>query len=287
MSKPKILLQLDTDPQPSVFDAVVAADSGVDVLLRHGGVTPENVVGLVHGAIFTRGPDDLKHTAIFIGGSKVDAGAALLDKIRKVFVGPLRVSVMMDSNGANTTAAAAVLAVLKHVDPRRATVAVLGATGPVGFRAVWLLARQRATVRVCSRSLERATEVCRSVGQAQPEANVTPHAASTPEETAAAVHGATVILSAGAAGVRLLSPSVFQQLPGLQVAIDLNAVPPAGIEGIDPMDKAEVRGRIVCYGAVGVGGTKMKIHKAALAKLFTSNNLILDANEIFALGQTI
>ena len=43
MSKPRILLQLDTDPQPSVFDAVVAVDSGVDHLLRHHAVTPQNV----------------------------------------------------------------------------------------------------------------------------------------------------------------------------------------------------------------------------------------------------
>ena len=30
--------------------------------------------GLVHGAIFTRGPKDLKSTAIFVGGSDVSAG---------------------------------------------------------------------------------------------------------------------------------------------------------------------------------------------------------------------
>ena len=54
-------LQLDTDPQPSVFDAVVAVDAGVDHLFRHGGVTPENVRDLVYGALFTRGPADLQH----------------------------------------------------------------------------------------------------------------------------------------------------------------------------------------------------------------------------------
>ena len=32
--KPKILVQLDTDPQPSVFDGVVAVDAGVDQLFR-------------------------------------------------------------------------------------------------------------------------------------------------------------------------------------------------------------------------------------------------------------
>jgi hypothetical protein len=47
------------------------------------------------------------------------------------------------------------------------------------------------------------------------------------------------------------------------------------------------RGDIVCYGALGVGGTKMKIHKAALAKLFTANNLVFDAEEIYALAKEL
>ena len=39
----KILLCLDTDAQPSVFDGVVAVDAGVDHLFRHGGIKPEDV----------------------------------------------------------------------------------------------------------------------------------------------------------------------------------------------------------------------------------------------------
>src|SRR5215213_8688931 len=115
MSLPKILLCLDTDAQPSVFDAVVAVDAGADQLLRHGNVTPDAVRDLVYGAMFTRGPADLKNTAVFIGGADVAAGEQLLAKARECFFGPMRVSVMLDSNGANTTAAAAVLSARKHV----------------------------------------------------------------------------------------------------------------------------------------------------------------------------
>src|SRR6516225_1316123 len=99
--KPTILVQLDTDAQPSVFDAVVAVDAGVQHLLRHGGVTSENVRELVYGTIFTRGRADLKHTAIFIGGSKVTAGEAVLEVVKKTFFGSFRVSVMFDGNGSN------------------------------------------------------------------------------------------------------------------------------------------------------------------------------------------
>ena len=73
----------------------------------------------------------------------------------------------------------------------------------------------------------------------------------------------------------------------LRLLIDLNAVPPAGIGGIEVMDKAADRGGQICYGAIGVGGTKMKIHKAAIHKLFTANNLMLDAEEVFAIGKEL
>ena len=134
--KPKILIQLDIDPQPSVFDGVVAVDSGVDHLFRHGGVTPAAVRDLVHGALFTRGSGELCSTAIFVGGSNVAAAEAVLEAVKKTFFGPFKVSVLFDANGANTTAAAAVLAALESMDGSLEGVpaAVLAATGPVGQR---------------------------------------------------------------------------------------------------------------------------------------------------------
>src|SRR5436309_3077544 len=153
MDKRKILLQLDSDPQASVFDRVVAIDAGADELFSYAGVKPEHVQGLVHGAIFTRGPKDLKATAIFIGGSDVAAGEALLQEALKHIIPAygLRVSIMLDSNGANTTAAAAVRAAGQHMDLKNAAALVLGGTGPVGQRVARLLAREGADVRVASR----------------------------------------------------------------------------------------------------------------------------------------
>src|SRR5947207_5452620 len=165
MSKPKILIQLDPDSHPSAFDAVVAIDSGVDQLLQYGGVEPGEVRGLVHGAIFTRGPQDLASTAIFIGGSDVAAGEELLAQVTAAFFGPMRVSVLLDPSGANTTAAAAVLAAARHVELQGATAVVLAGTGPVGQRAARLLASGGAQVRVVSRSLDRAAAVCRELGE--------------------------------------------------------------------------------------------------------------------------
>jgi hypothetical protein len=287
MSKPKILIQLDSDPHPSVFDAVVATDAGVDRLLQYGGVEPADVRDLVHGAIFTRSPQELANTAIFIGGSSVKAGEALLAQATAAFFGPMRVSVLLDANGANTTAAAAVLAAAKHADLRGATATVLGGTGPVGERAARLLARQGASVRVGSRSLDRAQEVCQRIAQKVAGGQLAPFKCSTAQETAAALDGAQNLIAAGAAGVELVSREVRLGCAALRVAIDLNAVPPVGIAGIEATDKAQERDGVMCYGAIGVGGTKMKIHRAAIQRLFTANNLVLDAEEVFQIGQEL
>jgi hypothetical protein len=287
MTKRKILIQLDSDPHASVFDAVVAVDAGVEDLLQYANVEPERVRDLVHGAMFTRGPKDLASTAIFVGGSNVAAGEALLKQVTKCFFGPMRVSVLLDANGANTTAAAAVLAAAKHVELEGATATVLAGTGPVGQRAARLLARLGASVRVASRTLAKAREVCAAIAVLLPDAKLTPVETTSAESVSHAVAGAKVVIAAGAAGVELFSREVRTAAKDLQVAIDLNAVPPVGIAGIEPMDNAADRDGIVAYGALGVGGTKMKIHRAALERLFMANDQVLDAEEVFAIGREL
>ncbi|RLT11903.1 MAG: bifunctional NADP-dependent methylenetetrahydromethanopterin dehydrogenase/methylenetetrahydrofolate dehydrogenase [Planctomycetota bacterium] len=283
----KILIQLDTDPQPSIFDRVVAIDSGVDELFSYGGVTPENVVGLVHGAIFTRGVPDLKNTAIFIGGSNVAAGEQLLAKVQKTFFGPMRVSTMMDSNGSNTTAAAAVLACRKHVPLTGASALILAGTGPVGHRAAQILAAEGAEVRVGSRTRDKAEQTCFAIAKVLSAARITPVATGTDAELAEACDGVSLIIAAGAAGIELLSAERRATLKSLRVAVDLNAVPPLGIGGVEVMDKAKDRDGQLCYGAIGVGGTKMKIHRAAISRLFESNDQVLDTAAIYAIGQSL
>jgi hypothetical protein len=287
VDKRKILIQLDSDPQPSAFDRVVAIDAGADVLFSYGGVKPEQVRDLVHGAIFTRGPADLKRTALFIGGSDVAAGEALLAAALRHMLPQfgLRVSVLLDANGANTTAAAAVRAAARHLDLAQARALVLGGTGPVGQRVARLLARQGAEVRVGSRQLARAATVADAIRGRVPGARLEAAVVTGLDELQSALSGRTLVVAAGAAGVVLLPKAARAASPGLKVAIDLNAVPPLGIEGVDAGDKGVERDGVVCYGALGVGGTKMKIHRAAVARLFESNDQVLDAEEVYALAE--
>ena len=285
MSKPKILVQLDTDPQPSVFDGVVAVDAGVDQLFRHGGVEPVGVRDLVYGTIFTRGIEDLKSTAIFVGGSDVSAGETLLAAVKKTMFGPMRVSIMLDSNGANTTAAAAVLAAAKHLSLAGAETLVLAGTGPVGARVVRLLAAEGAHVRVGSRTAARAEATCDAVRKLVANARVSAAETANAGAFAAALDGVQLVIAAGAPGVELLPADPRKAAQCLKVAIDLNAVPPLGIAGSEVTDKAKDREGVIFYGAIGVGGTKMKIHKAAIRELFTSNEQVFDAEEIYRIGK--
>jgi hypothetical protein len=275
----KLLLQLDSSPHPSVFDRIVAFDGGADEVMSYGGVTSDAVRDLVHGCIFTRGPKDLRNTAVFIGGTDMAAGERLLAAVTKTFFGPMRVSVMLDSNGSNTTAAAAV-AKLQHAagSLQGIRAVVTAGTGPVGARAAGLFARAGADVTVTSR---RVADPGFLDGLSQRfGATVRALVLADASQAGAALEGAGVLLNAGPAGVQLVPRGAWIGRQGLRAAADVNAVPPAGIEGIDVRDDGAEREGVTVFGALGVGGLKMKIHRRCIDRLFTRNDLVLDAETI-------
>lgn len=289
----RVLIQLDCDPQPSTFDAVVAVDAGADVLLRHGGVTPANVVPLVHGAMFTRGGADLASTAIFVGGSDVAAAAAVAARVRATFFGSARVGVLLDPAGANTTAAAVIVATGRHLRLEagaapRCRALVLGGTGAVGRRVARLLARRGAAVHVASRSLSRADEVVGTLREEVAGADVAPLAwpatvaAGSPAGRVLAA--ADLVVAAGAPGASLLDAAGRGIATSARVLADVSAIPPAGIAGIVPTDDGRRDGPAALYGALGVGRLKMRLHRAAIERIFADPTAFLDAEDLLALG---
>lgn len=288
MSKRRILIQLDTDPQASVFDAVVAIDAGAERLLQYANVKPEQVRDLVHGAMYTRGPQDLKNTAVFVGGSNVVHGEQVFKNAIDAMFDPFKVSVMIDCNGSNSTAAAAVISASRHVALEGNTALVLAATGPVGQRVARILANEKCTVYLSSRSLERSEEcVEQLVAQGIPKSRLIAISSGDEVWTEKAIRESQIVFACGAAGVRLMTSEQLKQAKELRVAIDLNAVPPLGIDEIALTDKAVLRGQRYDYGALGVGGLKMKIHKASVASLFESNTKTIDCQEMMTIGRDI
>jgi hypothetical protein len=276
----KLLIQLDSSPHPSVFDGVVARDGGADDVMAYGGVTDEAVRDLVHGAIFTRGPKDLHNTAIFIGGADMAAGEQVLAAVQKTFFGPFRVSVMLDSNGSNTTAVAAVVKLVQTIgDVKGRRAVVVAGTGPVGTRAAGLLARAGARVAITSRHGDEAKRVADHI-RARFGGAVESIVVLDPAHVASALGDAELLLNAGPAGVQLVPRDAWSNLPKLRVVADLNAVPPLGIDGVEVTDAGADRNGAKVFGALGVGNFKMKVHKRCIAKLFERNDLALDAESI-------
>lgn len=284
----KLLLQLDADRLPSAFDRIVAYDAGADEVLSYGSVGEGDVRALIHGAIFTRGPKDLRNTAVFIGGSSLAAAQRLLDAAKESFFGPFRVSILFDPNGCNTTAAAAVVKLVKAaggtVAGRHAL--VLAGTGPVGTRGAGLLLRLGAETRITSRDAAHGSGAAAQIG-ARFKGVVGHQKVGNPSEARALLEWAEVLLAAGPAGVALVPRELWAGRPALKAVADVNAVPPLGIEGVEVTDNGELREGIPAFGALGVGGLKMKAHRAAIARLFERNDLVLDAEEVYDLAAAL
>jgi hypothetical protein len=280
----KLLYQFDTDPLPAVFDNVVAYDGGADRVGAYGGINAKNVGGLVEGAIFTRGPKDKHNTAIFVGGGNMAEGEAVLGAVREKFFGNFRVSIMFDCNGGNTTAAAAVawLSHGRNLKGKRAV--ILGGSGPVGQRAAVLLAREGAEVCITGRKLAVAQAACASIRD-RFGVSVEASEAPTTIDRAATLEGAQIVLATGAAGITLLDAHTWQSSRTLELVADANASPPAGIEGVGISDRGAASHGKVLFGPLGFGALKLALHRACVARLFERNDLILDAEEIYAIAK--
>jgi methylenetetrahydrofolate/methylenetetrahydromethanopterin dehydrogenase (NADP+) len=280
----KLLYQFDTDAHPSVFDNVVGYDGGADHISAYGGVNAANVGGLVEGAIFTRSPKDKKNTAIFVGGSNLPQGEAVLAGILAKFFAKFRVSVMFDCNGSNTTAAAAVAWLAHGRSLRGKRAVVLAGSGPVGQRAALLLAREGAQVAITGRKLGGAQAACDAI-EARYGIEVQAIEAPTRLERSAALAGAQIVLATGAAGITLLGAADWRENATLELVADANASPPAGIAGVGLSDRGANSDGKILFGALGFGALKLALHRACIARLFEQNDLLLDAEEIYGIAK--
>jgi len=280
----KLLFQFDTDTHPSTFDTVVGYDGGADQVIGYGGLTPAGLAALVEGTIFTRAPKDKKNTAIFVGGSNMDAGQVLFNTVQSYFFAGFRVSVMLDSNGGNTTAAAAVAKLTKSGSLAGKKAVILAGTGPVGQRAAVMMAAEGASVSITSRSLHHAQQACAAM-KARFGVDLTALEASDHQARANAIQDAHIVFATGAARIELLKPEHWQNNHTLEMIADANATPPLGIGGTDMMDKGIDRHGKIVWGAIGFGSLKLALHRACVAKLFESNSQVLDAESIFELAK--
>jgi hypothetical protein len=278
----KILIQLDTDPHPSPFDAIAAYDAGVDVVLGFAEVSPKNLAGIVQGAMFPRGPDGLANTAFWVGGSRVRDGEAVFEAAQSLFFKPFTASIMLDSDGSNTTAAAAVARVRGAATLKGNRAAVIG-VGPVGLRTAELLRREGAEVTmltfppdVMKGSHRRASGI--PVAQAAGFDVVEP---ASSDELDAALAGHVAAFAAGPAGTQILRRSGWANIEALELLVDYSAAEPVGVEGVARDDDLVDEDNVKKLGALAVGGPKMKLQKRCVERMFEAKGTVLDLTGVY------
>ena len=282
----KILIQLDTDQHPSTFDSMVAHDAGVDALLRYGSVEPDAVQGLVQSAYFTRPPGD-SNLAIWVGGSRVGDGEEVLEQVKESFFGPFRVSVMLDSNGCNTTACTTVARLASELDLKRRRVVIVGA-GAVGLRAAKLLIDEDCDVTVSGIPKDRfaGKEYRRARGLTTAEERGMQIAEPDHDEALGKLlDGASLVLASGPAGIEVLPESIWRETDSIEVLADFNAAEPLGIEGTDAQDDMKDYDGKKVLGALAIGGPKMKVHKTCIQRLFETNEAVLDVDGVYEIAK--
>jgi methylene-tetrahydromethanopterin dehydrogenase len=295
MEKPFILHMLTTAKNLSPFDVNMALDAGWVSALPYINVEPSEVQSLVQDAIFSRSAKNLKRTGIFIGGRDTKQAMDMLKIAKRSMVPPFEVSVFADPSGAFTTAAGMVAAVEHELITKFNTtlegknILALGGTGPVGQAAAVIAAQAGANVRIIGRQLDRAQNIADLCNNEFGEGKITITAGADADK-ADYIKTADVVFATGAAGIELLSAELIASAPQLKVAADVNAVPPAGIAGVDAFHNgtpiAGSNSGAVGIGALAIGNVKYQAQSRLLKQMLnTDKPVYLHFEHAFAVAR--
>ena len=266
-SSDKICYFFDTDDNASPFDINMAYDAGFDIVVPISRMTADQVPKLVQDAIFSRKPK--APTTFFIGGSDVKEGEKIAKKVIESLVPPFECPVIIDPRGSHTTASAVVAKTLydaknihKISDLKGEKVVIYGA-GPVARIAAILAAKEGLNiflVETWDKSNEAfiknlAKEITEEAGEDATE--VKGIFAPEIEQRYNVAKDAFIIWSLAAGGVEVLPSDLMERLEGKKIVVDINLVPPYGIEGIRPKhDNKEIYPGIFGIGALALGRLK-------------------------------
>ena len=295
MSKKSILHMFDPMPHNSPFDVNMAVDAGFDIIMPYNNVNFEDTQRLVQDAIFSRGPKGVKQTAIFIGGRDMSLAYDMLTASKHAMVPPFEVSVLADPSGAFTTAAALVACVEKALaDTTTRTMAdcnvvVFGGTGPVGIASGVIASLTGATTTLVDHlNIHTAQDTAQEYNRLF-NCQLQGAVAGNHDEKSALLAEADIILCAAKAGVQVINQALLTTASQLKVAGDVNAVPPAGIEGIKLKDfgrRFNNGSSAVGVGPLAIGDIKYKTQQRLLRQLLTAEKPVyLDFREAFSVAR--
>ena len=286
---PYLLFYLDTDVKASPFDICMAYDIGYDAVIPYENVTPEDANTIVQDALLSRGPKGVKHTAFLVGGKNAERAEDVFKAVKDAMFPPFKTSIIVDPGGAYTTAAAMVakaesaISKSKLGELKDKTCAVLG-TGAVGQIAAVLLAKLGCNVMIASLNPKRvdgkehAENIARLLAKDH-GVQVQGIFAPTPASKIEVLEKADVVMCAGIKGIRLIDRDMLNELKHIKVLIDINAVPPFGVEGIELKDDMrEMIPGIFTIGALTVGKLKHKVEKEILKEARNNGKEVYNYN---------
>jgi methylene-tetrahydromethanopterin dehydrogenase len=294
MKKRAIIHMIDPMPYTSPFDINMAVDAGFNLVIPYSNVKLEQINSLIRDAIFSREPDGVKRTAIFIGGRDINLAMEMLTATRDAMVSPFEVSVLVDPSGAITTAAALVACVEKELSEKHGMElkdcrsVVFGGTGPVGIATgvIASLAGVGTTI-VDHLSIENALNIVTQYNHLCKSSMSATYGCSDADK-AYLLANADIVFCTAKAGVEILNDTVLADTKNLKVAGDINAVPPLGIRGIKVKDfGAPLKHAISSRGAVGIGALaigdiKYQLQHSLLQMMLeTDKPLYLDFRDAF------
>jgi hypothetical protein len=261
-----VFVFLDTDKYCSPFDMLVAIDTFPDsMIFKFENVTAEDAPKIVYDLLFPRGPAGAAHTKVFINGSNFEEVEKVVAATQKAMsTAPWGNSIIVDPRGGYSTAAAAVAKTfgaamekgMGSLEGKKVT--VLAGTGPVGQTAARIYAAEKADVTISSRSLAKGQAVADKINAECGAKRVKVVEVSKPEQTAAAVKDAEIILAAGAGGIQLLTAADLAVASNCKIVGDINAIKPLGVEGLGPNDDKEMKPSVWGIGALAIGKLKIK-----------------------------
>ena len=296
METPRILHMITPLKHTSPFDVNMALDAGFDTAIPYTSVTLDDVTGLVQDAIFSRGPEGVKRTGMFIGGKRAIEALDMMKRAKAAMVPPFEISVFTDPAGSFTTAAAMVACVKVALKERFSTelngkrIAIFGGTGVVGFASGVIAAIDGAQATLIGYDGPDRVRKLAEEANARFSVNIAYADGSTEEQKEELVRGADVIFAAGPAGKRLITLDQMKQAKHLRVVTDVNAVPPSGVEGVGVNDNATPIPGIsaIGIGALAVGNIKYKTEAGLFKEMIeTEKPLYLDFRDAYALAQKL
>lgn len=259
----------------SPFDANMAFDAGWNSIIPYTNIEMNEIQGIVQDTIFSRSPSALKRTGIFIGGRDPHTAMDMIEEAKKHMVPPFEVPVFADPSGAFTTAAGMVAITEKALKDKFSEnftdkkVVILGGTGPVGVASAVISAKAGNTVLLVGRSLEKAESIAKICNEKYGSKSVS---GAVDAEKASFLADADVVFNTGAAGIQLMNDELIKNAVNLKICADVNAVPPAGISGIDAMDNvvAMKNSKSGCFGigALAIGNIKYKSQHDCLKLMY-------------------